>query len=251
MLYCAFEERLEATAFVKANFRCRIQKRMGGRLCPPGVAGLRRANYGLRGAVGNVGLVVRNWILAYLDQIRKILDAMPLAEVEQVMDLLMDARRRGARIFVLGNGGSAATASHLACDLGKGTAFAGLERFKVIALTDNTPLITAWANDFCYDDVFAEQLVSLLEARDVVIGISGSGNSPNVLRAMELAKRMGATTIGLAGFRGGKLGEIVDHPVVIPVDHMGQAEDGHMILIHLISYCLRDILAQEAFANEA
>ncbi len=180
----------------------------------------------------------KNRITTYLKQVIAVLDSMPLHEIGQVVDALLDARRRGARVFIFGNGGSAATASHFACDLGKGAASPDQDRFKVVALTDNVPLITAWANDTAYDNVFAEQLTNLMEAGDVVIGISASGNSPNVLRALDLARRVGCTTIGFTGFDGGDLKGLADICVVVPSQHMGQVEDAHVVLVHLITSCL-------------
>lgn len=187
-----------------------------------------------------VTTMVTQKITSYLDQLGGVLKSLPVIEIERVVNVLLDARSNGATVFVLGNGGSAATASHFACDLGKGTLSPGAPRLRVIALTDNVPLLTAWANDTDYENVFSEQLQSLVRPGDVVIAISASGNSPNVLKAVEVGRQAGATTVGLTGFRGGKLRGLVDTCVVIPVDHMGQVEDGHMILDHLITDCIRD-----------
>jgi len=140
----------------------------------------------------------------------------------------------------MGNGGSAATASHFACDLAKGTITPGRPRFRVTALTDNVPLMTAWSNDVSYDDVFADQLSGLIRRADVVVAISGSGNSANILRAVEVALRMGGITIGLSGFDGGQLSTMVDVPVVVPCDCMEQIEDVHVVLCHLMCTVLRE-----------
>jgi hypothetical protein len=122
----------------------------------------------------------------------------------------------------------------------------GLVPARVIALTDNVPLITAWANDVSYEDIFVEQLRNLVQPQDVVIGISGSGNSPNVLKAMTEARQLSAITVGFSGFSGGKLAQIVDIPVVVPSNHMGQIEDAHLILEHLISYSIRAWLEENS-----
>ena len=135
----------------------------------------------------------------------------------------------------MGNGGSALAASHIGCDLGKGPTHTGFKnRFKVTALTDSISTITAWANDSSYEDVFVEQLRGNIEKGDVIIGISGSGNSENVIKAVEFANENGATTIGLTGFDGGKLGKAVKVSLNVPVDDMQIAEDLHIVIVHLI-----------------
>jgi len=176
----------------------------------------------------------------YLGELKGVIDQLPLAQLKQAADILFRAYENDRAIFLFGNGGSAALASHLATDLAKGTHFPGppsmknVRRMRVLALTDNTPLITAWSNDLDYDQVFAGQLENFVRARDVAFGISGSGNSPNVLRALELARRSGATTVGFAGFGGGKMKELLDCPVVINSQNMQQVEDAHVILSHLL-----------------
>ncbi len=175
-------------------------------------------------------------IREYLEWTKEVLGRIEPGEVRALIDLLMDARKNGRGIFVIGNGGSAATASHFAVDLGKGT-LRGAEdepRFRVNSLTDNLPYVTAWANDFDYDLVFEQQLRNLGEAGDMVIGISASGNSPNVVRAMEFARSAGMVTVALTGFSGGKLKDMAAHSVHIPVDDYGMAENMHMIIVHII-----------------
>ena len=175
-------------------------------------------------------------IREYLDWTREVLDRVDPGEVQEVIDLLMDARKKGRGIFVIGNGGSAATASHFAVDLGKGT-LRGTEdqpRFRVNSLTDNLPYVTAWANDFDYDLVFEQQLCNLGAPGDVVIGISASGNSPNVVRALEFARTAGMVSVAMTGFSGGTLMEIADHSVHVPVEDYGMAENMHMIIVHII-----------------
>ncbi|MGA7672242.1 MAG: SIS domain-containing protein [Nitrolancea sp.] len=176
---------------------------------------------------------------AYLADLKLLLDRTPMAVVSQVVERLARAAELGQRVFILGNGGSAATASHFACDLGKGTTVSAPRRFKVIALTDNVPLLTAWANDADYQFVFAEQLQNLVEPGDVVIAISASGKSPNVLRAIEVADTAGADTIGFTGGEGGPLREMVDFPVHFPGGTTEQIEDAHLVLQHLICTDLR------------
>ncbi len=191
-----------------------------------------------RAALDTVGSVIN-----YLDEFRDVLAALDSEEIARIVEVLIRAYCQRARVFVLGNGGSAATASHFACDLGKGVRGPGGHRFKVLALTDNIPLLTAWANDASYDRVFVEQLDNFLESRDVVVGISASGNSPNVLRAMELAQERRAVTVGLTGFRGGRLRPLCDICVVVPSDQMDQIEDAHLAIQHLICRSLRETLA--------
>ena len=183
-------------------------------------------------------------IKQYLEEVQLTLMALPLERIQEVVDVLLSANHAGSTVFTLGNGGSAATASHFACDLAKGTIVPGCPRFRVIALTDNVPLMTAWSNDISYEDVFAEQLAGLIEPGDIVIAFSGSGNSPNVLRAVELARRAGGITIGFTGFSGGKLGSLVDVSVTAPNNCMEQIEDVHIVLCHLIATVLREQLGE-------
>ncbi len=175
-------------------------------------------------------------IREYLDWTRDVCDRIEPREVQELVDLLMDARKNGRGIFVFGNGGSAATASHFSVDLGKGTLRDTEDhpRFRVNSLTDNLPYVTAWANDFDYDQVFEQQLRNLGAAGDVAIGISASGNSPNVVRAIEYAGSARMVTVAMTGFSGGKLKEMADHSVHVPVDDYGMAENMHMIIVHII-----------------
>lgn len=159
--------------------------------------------------------------------------------VEAVIATLERARLEGRRVFLFGNGGSASTASHFACDLGKGTIQLDRPRFKVIALNDNMPTFSAYANDMGYETVFAEPLLSLAERGDIAIGFSGSGNSANVLRAMEAAHQIGVATIGFTGFEGGKLKDRVELHVNVPSSVMGQIEDVHLALTHAICEMLK------------
>lgn len=190
-------------------------------------------------------------ISTYLTDVQSILDRLNREDIARVIEIMLQANEERRRVFIVGNGGSAATASHFACDLSKGASVAGLPRFGVIALTDNVPLITAWANDTDYENVFAQQMVGLLRRGDVIIGISGSGNSVNVLNAIRLGNQRGATTVGLTGFDGGALKTLVDVNIHVPSFCMEQVEDVHMVLTHLITTQLRNTLQNSAIAQLA
>lgn len=184
----------------------------------------------------------------YLYRVETTLDKLPVNKIAEVVKVLGKARGQGHRIFIFGNGGSAATASHFAADLAKGARCSGEPRFKVFALTDNISLISAWANDTDYGSIFAEQLENLVEFGDVTIAISGSGNSPNVLNGTKVARAMGATTIGFIGFNGGKLQDLVDIALVVPNHNMEQVEDIHLLLGHVITTCLRQAKLEAVLA---
>lgn len=188
----------------------------------------------------------RSFVSSYLDGLEACRRELSLEKLESVLNILLLARQEGRKIFILGNGGSASAASHFACDLGKGTAAPGVPRFRVISLTDNVALLTAWANDTSYEMVFREQLENLLEPGDVVIGISASGNSPNVLRAIEYANEHGAITIGLVGCGGGKLKKLVQVDLTISSTNIGQAEEVHLTLNHVLTQYLAQALRSEA-----
>jgi len=172
---------------------------------------------------------------AYLAETQQVLAGMDESSIEQNVRLLIAAWKQRRQVFIVGNGGSAATASHLANDLSKATILPGKPRIKAIALTDNVSLITAWANDTSYENVFREQLENLLEKEDVVLGISASGNSPNILQAMEYARGRGAVTIGWTGRDGGRLKALVRLAVCAPADDVGMIESCHLVLDHLIT----------------
>ena len=178
-------------------------------------------------------------VTAYLSDMQGTLSKLPIDEIERVVNVLHQARAQRKRVFLFGNGGSAATASHLACDLGKGTNRHGRPRLRVVALTDNVPLISAWANDSSYEDIFAQQLQEQVEPGDIAIGISGSGKSPNVLNAVKVARSAGAITIGLTGFDGGDLKSLVDLCITVPDSSIDKVEDVHLMLGHVIASCLR------------
>jgi len=184
-------------------------------------------------------------IQSYIQNVCGLLQALPIDDIQRAIDLLIAAAHRGSRVYLMGNGGSAATASHMANDLAKGTMVPGAPRFQALSLTDNVPLITAWANDTDYTRIFEAQLDPLVRRDDVVIGISGSGNSENVLRAIRLAKARGAHTIGFTGAKGGKLAYLVDVNILAAQAAMEPAEDVHMFLDHLICTTIRALWRQE------
>jgi D-sedoheptulose 7-phosphate isomerase len=177
----------------------------------------------------------------YFEMYQRVFDSLPHCAIELVVEELLCAYQRNRGIFILGNGGSAALASHFACDLSKGTVFGnnGQKRVRVMALTDNVPLMTAWANDIDYDQIFAEQLRNFMSAGDIVFAISASGNSPNVLRALELARYAGLRNIGLAGFQGGKMKDLCDICVVLPCANMQIIEDFQLSVAHAVFSILR------------
>jgi|Deesub1362B_J571_1020462.scaffolds.fasta_scaffold00992_9 D-sedoheptulose 7-phosphate isomerase len=172
-------------------------------------------------------------IKGYFASLTGLIGRLPWAEIEEFAGLLRDAREKGSCVFVFGNGGSATTASHFACDLGKGTVAEGRPRFRVVTLHD-IATFSAYANDCGYEVVFAEPLANLARPGDVAIGISASGNSPNVLRAVKVAREMGLRTVGITGYRGGKLVDLVDLCIVVPSDDMQQIEDMHLAILHAV-----------------
>jgi len=180
-----------------------------------------------------------NSLKEYFEIEQQLLKTAALDRVDAVIARLERARTEGRRVFLFGNGGSGSTASHFACDLGKGTIKPDHPRFKVLCLNDNMPTLTAYANDVGYESVFAEPLVSLAERGDIAIGFSGSGNSPNVLRALEAAEKRGLATIGFSGFAGGKLKDRVELHVNVASEVMGQIEDVHLAITHAICEMLK------------
>lgn len=191
-----------------------------------------------------------NVIDSYISNLQTLLDSLPRDQIQRTIDLLHWARLENKQVFIMGNGGSASTASHFACDLGKNTVMADHPRFRVLALTDNMAIFSAYANDDGYESVFAEQLASMVNPQDVVIGISTSGNSSNVLNAMTLAGETGATTVGFTGFDGGKLSQMVDIEVRVSSDCIEQVEDVHLMLEHLIVTALRERMHQHIQAEQ-
>jgi D-sedoheptulose 7-phosphate isomerase len=182
----------------------------------------------------------------YKTDLLRTIDTIDLERVGAAIDLLAQAREHGRRIFICGNGGSASTASHFATDMVKGASFGYPKRFRIMALTDSLPTITAYSNDVNYECVFVEQLKNFAEPGDVLIAVSGSGNSPNVLRAVEYANSIGCQTIGLSGRDGGALGKLVGLNLHVSNPHMGRIEDGHMIILHMICYYFMEQGAAQA-----
>lgn len=179
----------------------------------------------------------------YLEKLKNCLDALSLEQVAGVMGYLEEAYRERKQIFIIGNGGSGATASHMACDLSKTLLGRHLDqktkRLRVVALTDCMPLLTAWANDLGYDHVFAEQLRGLAQPGDVLIVITGSGNSQNIVEAVGVAREMGLKTVGSLGFDGGRVCDLLEEFVLVASSDYGHIEDTHLILNHLITSYLK------------
>ena len=172
----------------------------------------------------------------YKAELLKAIETIDLEKVGEAIGLLARAREEQRRIFVCGNGGSASTASHFACDMVKGASYGRTSRFRISSLTDSMPTLTAYSNDVDYDCVFVEQLKNFAEPGDVLVAISGSGNSPNVLRAVEYANSAGCRTIALTGRDGGELGRIAQLNIQVSNPHMGRIEDAHMVVTHMICY---------------
>lgn len=183
---------------------------------------------------------------AYIDRLKSTLDKISREEINGFLNLLVDALEAGRNVFTLGNGGSAATASHMAVDFNKGLSWGKARRFRFLCLSDNLPTLTAYANDVSYEDVFVEPLKNFLESGDLVIAISGSGNSRNVIKAVEYANAHGAVTVGLTGYDGGLLKKTARHGVHIPIRDMQVTEDLHMVLDHLAYSVLGAYLPDEA-----
>jgi D-sedoheptulose 7-phosphate isomerase len=181
-----------------------------------------------------------NFPAQYKTEVLKAIETVDLSKVNQAIDLFKDARAAGRHIFVCGNGGSASTASHFACDIVKGASYNRGQRFRIMALTDQIATLTAYANDVSYDCVFVEQLRNFAQPGDLVMCISGSGNSPNVIRAMEYANSIGCKTLALTGRDGGKLGPLAQLNIQVEAPHMGRIEDAHMIVCHMIGYYFID-----------
>ena len=178
----------------------------------------------------------------YIASLKETIDLLPVDLIGEVVDVLHEARLSEKQVFIMGNGGSASTASHYVCDLAKNTRTDELPHFKAIGLTDNMAILSAYANDEGYENVFAQQLANLVSAGDIVIGISASGNSPNVVNAIKVAREHKARTIGFTGFDGGKLGKLVDLHIHVPNNNYGQVEDIHLMLDHITTSALQDRL---------
>lgn len=174
--------------------------------------------------------VIRN----YLQTLSGVLARIDVKEIEEVAKVFLQARDSNGTIYVFGNGGSGSTASHMVCDLLKGCSYNREKKFRIICLNDNIPTILAYANDVSYEDLFVEQLRNFLQAGDVVLGISGSGNSPNVIKAVNYANQKNNTTIGFTGYNGGELRKIASYSVNAGIDDMQISEDIHLITLHIL-----------------
>ncbi len=181
-----------------------------------------------------------NFAESYKRDLLEAIERIDLEAVGRAIEWMREARDAGRTIFVCGNGGSASTASHFACDMVKGASYERPRRFRIQALTDSLPTLTAYSNDVNYEAVFVEQLKNFAQPGDVVMAISGSGNSPNVLRAVEYANSIGCKTLALTGRDGGRLGAMAQLNLRVPVPHMGRIEDAHLIICHMICYYFMD-----------
>jgi D-sedoheptulose 7-phosphate isomerase len=184
---------------------------------------------------------MHDWIGNYIERQKAALDSIPADGVANIVGILRKAWREDRQIFVFGNGGSAANASHFVTDLGKGASDKLGRRFRVMSINDNTPWITALGNDYAYDQIFAKQLANFGRAGDVVLSMSVSGNSPNLVKALEWANEHELETIALVGSKRGKLAEIANHAIVIDSDHYGRVEDAHMTICHLLAYAFMEL----------
>jgi D-sedoheptulose 7-phosphate isomerase len=180
------------------------------------------------------------YIQNYISVLQQTMDQLPLQLIADVIGVLQHARMQGNQVLIMGNGGSASTASHFVCDLAKNTRHEGLPHFRAIGLTDNMALFSAYANDEGYENVFSQQLANLIKPGDVVIGISASGNSKNVINAIEEAQKHNVTTIGFTGFDGGRLGEIVNINIHVQSNIIEHVEDVHLMLEHIIIKVIKE-----------
>jgi len=182
--------------------------------------------------------------MGYFDDYRKDLTNSILAikesDLQAFRDLLLKARAEGKTIYTCGNGGSASTASHFATDLLKGASYQKDARFRIVALTDGSSTISAYSNDVAYDVVYEEQLKNFLNPGDVVVAISGSGNSENVIRALSYANDHGATSVALSGRDGGRMGKVAQLHLNVPEQHMGRIEDAHLAICHMMAFSFID-----------
>lgn len=180
----------------------------------------------------------REKINQYIEMEKQALDSLSADEINMVMNVMENARLSGKRIFICGNGGSASTASHLECDFNKGISYDQEVKYDIECLSDNVPMMMAIANDIGYDDIFVVPLRNKLKREDIVIGISGSGNSENVIRAVVYANEIGAETIAFTGYDGGKLRKLAKYNIHVEVSNMQITEDVHLVLNHMMMYIL-------------
>jgi|TARA_Y100000310_G_scaffold668_1_gene965 D-sedoheptulose 7-phosphate isomerase len=181
----------------------------------------------------------------YLDQGKKLIDSIDITKLDIIVNAILDVYKKDKQIFIIGNGGSATTSSHFANDLSKFCIVGGGKRFRAISLTDNISTITAWANDTGYDKIFSEQLLNLVNKEDILIAFTVSGNSPNVIEAVNVAKQNDAKTIAFIGHNGGKLKKLVDNHIIIESNDFGLVESVHLLLEHVIINLLRNNLLRK------
>jgi D-sedoheptulose 7-phosphate isomerase len=186
---------------------------------------------------------MRNHVDDYVDRLQTALDDLDRHLLARLRDALIRVYRDDKQVFIIGNGGSSSTASHMAADLAKNTIGPNMKRFKVATLSENAAIVTALANDVGYENVFYEQLVNVIHAGDVLIAVSASGNSPNVLKAIKYAQRQSAEVVGLLGFGGGGAAELADIAIVVKSQSYGIVEDVHLSINHMLVECFREDLA--------
>jgi len=190
---------------------------------------------------------MKSYVTHYLEDLKKVISDVEPEDIVKIIDTLKKANESKKQIFLIGNGGSASTANHFVCDFGKNAIKGDKGRYKIISLCDNISYITAYGNDVGYDSVFAEQLKNLMEEGDLVLAISASGNSPNIIKAVEYAKQKNGVVIGLTGGCGGKLKELSDININVPSNVIEQVEDAHLIFEHIIVYVFKQVSnAQQA-----
>ena len=179
----------------------------------------------------------------YLDRLHAAIDALPRERIVALAQTLLGAYRNGKQVFTIGNGGSSSTASHIAADLAKNTTGPNMRRFRITSLNDNAAIVTALANDLGYEHIFAEQLVNLIRAGDVLIAVSASGNSPNIVNAIRYAREQSAHVAALLGFDGGVAATLADNAIIVPSHDFGIVEDMHLAINHILVEHFRAYLA--------
>jgi D-sedoheptulose 7-phosphate isomerase len=188
---------------------------------------------------------MKDYIDNYTQALKDVMSKLDSIQFEKIIFILAEAYKNHRQIFIAGNGGSAGTANHFVCDFGKNAVpFTGLDRgkqrFKIISVSDNIEKITALGNDISFDEIFRQQLINLMNEGDVLIAVSASGNSPDIIRACEYAREMKSKIIVLAGFSGGKIKEYADASIIVPLESYEQIEDIHLIILHMIVYYFKN-----------
>jgi D-sedoheptulose 7-phosphate isomerase len=192
---------------------------------------------------------MRNHVDNYIDRLQRALEDLPRDRLTQLGETLLRAYRNDKQVFTIGNGGSSSTASHMAADLAKNTIGPNMKRFKIMSLSENASIVTALANDLGYDNIFYEQLVNVIRAGDVLIVVSASGNSPNVLKAIRYAQHQSAEVVGLLGFDGGEAARLADIPIIVQSHDYGIVEDIHLVVNHmLVEYFKQHLAAARPWA---